>query len=92
MNEFYRTVKEKGESMYHFIKFIDYMVDNNKYVNSEEFKDFRDDYIYHFERIPNYTRETMGQLRYDLIGDVANIGAAATTLSKRIDKLTKLSK
>jgi len=91
VNEFYHLLKDKDKSMYDFIKFIDFMIDNNKYIDAKSNKDIKEDYLYHFEKIPQYTREIIQQLRYKVIGDIASIGVATTRLSEKVDKFTNMS-
>jgi len=91
VNEFYHLLNDKDKSMYDFIKFIDFMIDNNKYIDAKSNKDIKEDYLYHFEKIPQYTREIIQQLRYKVIGDIASIGLATTRLSEKVDKFTNMS-
>jgi hypothetical protein len=91
MNEFYHLLSDKNKSMYDFIKFIDFMIMNNKYIDAKSNKDIREDYLYHFEKIPQYTREIIQQLRYQVIGDIASMAVVTTRLSEKVDKFTSMS-
>lgn len=90
ITQMYSIINKKEKSFKDFVTFIDFMFDNRGKVNELKCKKDRENFSYHFDRIPIYTREILSKLRYDLIGDVANIGAMTERMSKRIDEFTKL--
>ena len=90
ITQMYSTINKKGNSFKDFITFIDFMFDNRNKINKLKCTKDRENFDYHFDRIPIYTREILSKLRYDLIGDVANIGAMTERMSKRIDEYTRL--
>ena len=90
ITQMYSTINKKGNSFKDFVTFIDFMFNNRSKVNELKCTKDRENFDYHFDRIPIYTREILSKLRYDLIGDVANIGAVTKNMSKRIDEFTKL--
>lgn len=85
----YELVNNKDKSLHDFIKFLDFMIENNKYMNSGKFD--RDDYLYHFQKIPSYTRDILCKFRYDLIDYTAQIGIINDRLNKKIDSFTDLN-
>ena len=90
ITQMYSIINKKGNSLKDFVTFIDFMFNNRSKVNELKCTKDRESFDYHFDRIPIYTRDILGKLRYDLIGDVANIGAMTENMSKRIDKYTRL--
>ncbi|HHY13224.1 MAG TPA: hypothetical protein GX526_01070 [Thermoanaerobacterales bacterium] len=90
ITQMYSIINKKGNSFKDFITFIDFMFDNRNKVNELKCKKDRENFDYHFDRMPIYTREILSKLRYDLIEGVANIGATTENMSKRIDEFTKL--
>ena len=90
ITQMYLTINKKGNSFKDFITFIDFMFDNRNKINKLKCTKDRENFYYHFDRIPIYTREILSKLRYNLIVDIANIGAMTERMSKRIDEYTRL--
>ncbi len=90
ITQMYSTINKKGNSFKDFITFIDFMFDNRNKINKLKCTKDRENFDYHFDRIPIYTRDILSKLRYDLIGDIANIRAVTENMSKRIDEYTRL--
>ena len=63
---------------------------NHDLFETKSNKDIREDYLYHFEKIPKYTREIIQQLRYQVIGDIASMAVVTTRLSEKVDKFTSM--
>ena len=90
ITQMYSIINKKENSFKDFVTFIDFMFNNRSKVNELKCTKDRENFDYHFDRIPIYTREILSKLRHDLIGGVANIGATTENMSKRIDEYTKL--
>lgn len=90
ITQMYSIINKKGNSFKDFVTFIDFMFDNRNKVNELKCTKDRENFDYHLDRIPIYTRDILSKLRYDLIVDIANIGAMTERMSKRIDEYTKL--
>lgn len=90
ITQMYSIINKKGNSFKDFVTFIDFMFDNRNKTNKLKCTKDRENFNYHFDRIPVYTRDILSKSRYDLIGDVANIRAVTENMSKRIDEFTKL--
>lgn len=86
----YEKINNKDKSIKHFIEFVDFMFDNRHKAGTLNEKD-RENLQYHFDNIPVYTREALGKLRYDLLGDISNIGVSVTRLKETVDKFTDLN-
>jgi hypothetical protein len=91
MHRFYGLVNRKQESIKDFMEFLDFMMDKYRYINSSELEPYKADFVYHFDRIPIYTREIMQKLRFALLGEIADISACTGRLSKKVDSFTNMS-
>lgn len=72
------------------MKFFEYMIEQQKYNIKD--KQLKEDYEYHFYKMPTYLKEQLGKIRYETIKDISSISMATNRMSGKINKLTKLSK
>ena len=86
----YKVINKKEKSIKDFIEFVDFMFENKNNIEALKNQTDKENFEYHFEKIPIYMRDVMQKLRYDLIGDISNISATTEMLSERVDKFTDL--
>lgn len=70
--EMYRLINKKEKSAKDLMEFVDFMFDNKDKVDVLEDVD-KKNFKYHFDLIPTYTKEMLGNLRNELINEVAII-------------------
>ena len=86
----YKVINKKEKSIKDFIEFVDFMFENKNNIEALKNQTDKENFEYHFEKIPIYMRDVMQKLRYDLLGDISNISATTEMLSERVDKFTDL--
>lgn len=86
----YEIIKRKDDTIKDFVTFLDFMFENYKYVGSLKEKTDRENFMYHFNKIPSYTRRVLGKIRYDILGDIATIGMLTNRMSEKVDRFTNL--
>lgn len=86
----YELINNKNKNTKSFLEFLYYMFEIEPYINSTGSSSDIANFRYHFRNIPNDTKNMLVNLRYDLIGDVANISMMTNRLSKKIDVFTTI--
>lgn len=86
----YEYINNKKESFGDFIKFIDFMFENKNYVDNLKDEIDRENFIYHFNRIPIYLRDMLQKLRFDTLGDIADTSNLIRKVFKRVDRFTEI--
>ena len=86
----YEVINRKEDTVKDFITFLEFMFENYKYVDSLKEKTERENFMYHFDKIPSYARRVLGKARYDILGDIATIGMLTNRMSEKVDRFTSL--
>lgn len=87
----YEHINNREESFKDFVKFVDFMFDNRNNIHKLKCEKDRENFIYHFDRIPIYLRDMLGKLRFDVIGDIADASHLITKIFDRADEFTKIN-
>lgn len=87
----YEYINNREKSFKDFIKFVDFMFENKNYVNSLKCETDRENFRYHFDRIPIYLRDMLEKLRFDTLGDIANTSNLITKVFDRVNELTEIN-
>lgn len=87
IEKLYELFNNKDKSFYHFMKFFEYMIEQQKYNIKD--KQLKEDYEYHFYRLPKYLKDVFQKVKYETMRDITSINMVADRLSKKINELSK---
>ena len=68
----YNLLENRNKSFADFKKFMDYMVKERAYINGLSEKDL-DDFLYHYNKLPDYMEEFFKRHQESIIRSLANI-------------------
>jgi len=92
IHEMYQKINNKDRSCKDFVEFVDFMFRNKDCIHKLENEIDKNNFIYHFNRIPIYLKDMLQKLRYDLFGDITNISVTVERLSERMNNFTNIEK
>ena len=86
----YEVINRKEDTVKDFITFLEFMFENYKYVDSLKEKTERENFMYHFDKIPSYARRVLEKMRHDILGDISSVSMHTNRLSKKVDSFTNI--
>ena len=85
----YKAINNKDDSFKDFTDFVDFMFEHKDSLTELPDAD-RQNFTYHFNKIPSYTRDALGKIRHELIKKSQDISIEANRMVEKLDSYTQL--
>lgn len=79
----YNLLENKHKSSADFRAFLTYMINERSYLQGMPEKE-REDFIYHYDKLPQYFEQFMEKYQTDILRSIVNIQISASHIEKAI--------
>ena len=86
VSKLYYVLSERQQSFEHFMRFIRFMFDNYKLIDTIENESDREAFEHHFHKIPEYTFDIFSKLEFSLLNSIATADLAISNIGKRLQE------
>lgn len=89
LTKFYNLTQNKDKSFKDFMDFLHFMFDNRHYSKAIKEESDRDNFDYHFNKIPQYTHEMFTKLDHELSTHISTTHIGLARISDKLEQFRR---